>query len=82
MQLIPEASKYGSYYAFDSETGERFIMLEGLDPDAWHTPSGLEAFMLTHYEAFALGYSLLIFAVFTYLIVRFLVVPLYREHTR
>lgn len=82
MELVPEASKYGSFYAFDSESGERFIMLEGLDPAQWHEPSGLEAFMLTHYDAFAAFYILLIVSIFSYLIIHFIVTPLYKQHER
>ncbi len=82
MQLVPEDSKYGSFYAFDSETGERFILLEGLDTAQWHEPSGLEAFMLTHYDAFATLYSLLIFSIFSYLIIHHVLTPLYKQHGR
>jgi len=81
MELVPEASKYGSFYAFDSADGERFILLEGLDVNQWHEPSGIEAFMLAHYDAFALFYSLLIFSVFSYLIIRHIITPLYRERS-
>lgn len=82
MQLIPEASKYGSYLAFDSESGERFILLEGLDPAQWHEPSGIEAFMLAHYDTFSVLYSSLIFVTFAYLIIRFILRPLYLEFPR
>lgn len=82
MELVPEASKYGSFYAFDSESGERFLLLEGLDPEQWHEPSGIEAFMLAHYDAFATLYSLLIFGVFSYLIIHHIITPLYKQHGR
>lgn len=78
-ELLVEESKPGDYVVLEAPNGDRYIVPEGLDPEQIHQPYGMEAFMLEHYDAFAFAYWVLLFCIFSYLIISFILVPLYRR---
>lgn len=77
MEWIEAESKEGYYDVFLHENGEKYIVLEGLDPELIRTPSTLESFMLDNYSLFALLYVGVLLATFTYLIGVYLIIPQY-----
>ena len=82
MNWIELESEAGYYDTFMSESGDKYVALRGLDPRLVHSPSGIEAFMLEHYDFFALVYWGLIVALFVYLAGTYFIIPLYLRHKR
>lgn len=79
MEYIPQESMPGKYDVYLNSNGKKYIVLEGLDPKDIHTPGALETWAHTHYAQLELAYWIIFFATFAYLIVNYLVLPLYAK---
>lgn len=77
MEFIESESEVGYYYSYRNEQGEKYVALEGLDPNQTHEPSAMEQFMLDHYSFFSLMYWGVLVATLVFLIGNFIVIPLY-----
>lgn len=82
MEFLPEESVAGKYDVYRHESGEKYIVLEGLDPQQIHEPGTLETFMHEHYNTFEVFYWLLLLATLVYVIGKFLITPLYCRYVK
>lgn len=79
MEYSPTESKNGLYDIYYSETGERFVVLEGLSIEDAPVEYPIQVFMQTHYETISFMYWILYGAALTFLVTKFLAVPLYQK---
>lgn len=79
MEWIKTEHKTG-HSIWHNSAGEQYIVVDGLDINQIHTPGVLESFMTTHYEFFAVAYWLILAITFSFLILYFLVLPLWERH--
>ena len=75
MEWVSEITKSG-YSIFTNTQGEEYLVIRGLDPNQIHTPGVIETFLVENYALLALGYWILLFATFAYLIIKFIYLPL------
>jgi len=78
MEWINTEKKSG-YSIWQNSDNEQYIVIDGLDPNQIHSPGAIESFLIQHYDALAVAYWLLIIATFAYVIIRHIIVPLYRR---
>ncbi|GEM_PF-7105141 len=71
--------KKDGYSIWENSVKEQYIVPDGLDPNQIHELRGIELFMTQHYTFFEIAYWLLIFAVFTYVIMRHILIPLWQR---
>jgi len=82
LQFIETESRPGHFKVYVSESGERYVVIEGLHPNSIKETHAPERFMQTHYDFFAMLYTLLIIATLVYLIGTYIVIPLLQAHRR
>ncbi len=76
LKHIGVESRPGRFDVYENESGERYVVIDGLHPNSIKDTFALEHFMLTHYGFFATLYTLLIVATLVYLIGTYIVIPL------
>lgn len=82
LQFIEEESRPGHFNVIVSESGERYVIIDGLHAGSIKETIGLEHFMQTHYDFFAMLYALLIVATLVYLIGSYIIIPLMQAYQR
>jgi hypothetical protein len=77
MRLLQDESQSGYFEVYLSDSGERYIVLEGLDVNQIHTPGIIETYLLKNYDSFEMMYWGMFTVTFVYLLGTYIILPLY-----
>lgn len=76
MEYAPLESRDGVYDIYYIESGERLVVLEGLSVEDVQQDHEIQSFIHAHYDTISLMYWVLYAVTLTFLVTRFLAVPL------